>query len=184
MEQANTNQKFTCHVCHRISPIMYFNGHLFLLNFGDKLVTVFLKKIKKKCLVVRCVGGGVPMWACSVAHGRHQAHLGVPRSVWQASTPCVACGSRSLLWWRQWRGRWRSEPAAAKAMEGLRFSVVATGPARGRRREQRAVGGGGVGCGRGRGPPACSQAHLKRARPVDGPGTCGQGCILFSIFKI
>lgn len=45
-----------------------------------------------------------------------------------------------------------------------------------------AVAGSGVGGGCG--PPACSQAYLKRARPVDGPGPCGQGCILFSIFKI
>lgn len=81
-------------------------------------------------------------------------------------------------------------------MEGLRFSVVATGPARGgmavtegkrqggRRREQRAVGGGGVGRGRGCGPPPVFTSPFKACAPVDGPGPCGQGCILFSIFKI
>lgn len=135
---------------------MYFNGHHFLLNFGDKLVTVFLKKIKKKCLV-RCVGGGVPMWACSVAHGRHQAHLGVPRSlarpVWHAAA-AVCCGGASgaadggagLQLPRRWRGcgspwwqrgqqgvawRWRRERGrGVAAVSSVRWAVAGSWSAR------------------------------------------------------
>lgn len=141
MEQANTNQKFSCHVCHRISPIMYFNGHLFLLNFGDKLVTVFLKKIKKKCLVVRCVGGGRaawrmgatrPIWECHVACGRPAR----PVSHAAAAVCCggasgAADGGASLQLPRRWRGCgspwWQRGQQGVAAVSSVRWAVAGSG---------------------------------------------------------
>lgn len=46
-----------------------------------------------------------PMWECRVACG-HAQHAFVARS------------GRSLLWWCQQHGRWRSGPVVAKAMAG------------------------------------------------------------------
>lgn len=123
------------------------------------------------------MGATRPIWECHVACGRPA------RPVWHAAA-AVCCGGASgaadggagLQLPRRWRGcgspwwqrgqqgvawRWRRERGrGVAAVSSVRWAVA------------------------GRGPPACSQAHLKRARPVDGPGTCGQGCILFSIFKI